>query len=388
MELRIKISPQMATEKSPLGSVEDRLLRVPKELRDRLDLSIGQYLTFQSHDGQIHLQVARCYVEDAREDPDSVYVTTDTHDKLVIKTVANIQPAADILIGCDPEFYLINHINKYPITASIFFASHGEIGSDCGLAELRPRPSFQSEQVAENIGALLKKSHDYLVARERRVLKDGSIDMIARSFYMGKAAGFHIHFGLPAFMLRDGDRTRVLLAQIVSVLDYYVGVPSIIPEDVEDNLRRSGEGQYGRPSAHRFDAMTLEYRVPGGHLLRHPVLTKGLLAMSILTVRDMLSRMKAYTENFTRRFDIDSYDKLNALYPNIPSQAMVYSAIASPHIDLAIGLGHNIYKDMEKMVGFERNKKDILEYFSYVVRMMNKKEKYDELIAPNWRLAQ
>ncbi len=44
MRLKVKISPAMGLSKSPLGSVEDRLVRMPQKLRADFDLDTGLFL--------------------------------------------------------------------------------------------------------------------------------------------------------------------------------------------------------------------------------------------------------------------------------------------------------------------------------------------------------
>lgn len=388
MELKIRISPSMASTTSPLGSLEDRLIRMPKAIREQVNLTSGNFIKLPGISADVHLQVARCYEKDALEDESCVYVSDGTYSRLRIKSMPSVKAASDVLIGCDPEFFLLNSMNNRLISASSFFSHYGDIGSDCGLAELRPRPSTNSLEVTVNIMDLLKQTAHHVETRSKKLLRFGSVSMVAASYRDNRAAGFHVHFGLPTLLLRDEPSYKQQLKNIVHILDYYVGIPSIIPEGEEDSKRRCNKtSSYGTPGDFRSDMMTLEYRVPGGHLLRHPVLTNGLLSISRVVMKDILSRIKSYTNEFSRPFNTGNYEDLRKLYPKLPNRESVFNAVVNEHTSVALSYVDKIFGDIQKMIGFDASSRYITDYFSYVLKLVRKEEKYSEFLVPNWRLS-
>lgn len=386
MKFSVKVSPQMEKWSSPLGSIEDRLIRVPKVLRDEFGLSPGLFLCLKDKSGNtISLQVSTSYRKDTEEDNKSVYVSSATYNLLNVEKISGVRPAEDILIGCDPEFFLTEGETGRTISATHFFTHYGDVGSDCGLAELRPRPSFKERGLSENIQKLLKKAYSHL--NNKVLFSNKDIRMVGASYWNGSAAGYHIHFGLPQKLLRSSPETNSLLAYMVNVLDYYVGISAILPEGSEDFKRRSPNfGRYGQPGDHRYDMMTLEYRVPGGHLLRHPILSSGILAIGIVVMKDMLSRLEAYTNGFEKINPFNSYNDLNRLYPHLPDKGEVYNCIVSKTTNRALKQTDIMLNDMCSMIGYKENEKAIIGYFDYVLQYMHGVKKFSENMDTNWRL--
>lgn len=388
MKLSIRVSPRMEKLSSPLGSIEDRLIRIPSQVREEFGLSTGLFLCLKDKNGDsIPLQVMVAYKKDAEEDDSCVYVSEATHKLLGIERTGRIKPADDILIGCDPEFFLVDGASNYNISASHFFPHYGDVGSDLGLAELRPRPALKEEALTENITGLMRKAFAHI--NDRILFRKKDIRMVAASHWNNASAGYHIHFGLPQCLLRKDPETHVNLAYMVGILDYYVGIPAILPEGSEDFKRRSKKySMYGNPGDHRWDFVTLEYRVPGGHLLRHPILSSGILAISIVVMKDILSRLRAYTNDFRRQIPLTSYENLRLLYPNLPDRQTVYNCIVSEKVDLALQQVEIILKDLSRMIGYKENRSAIISYFDYVLSYAYKQAKFSESIETNWRLGE
>lgn len=387
MNLNVKISVQMSQDKSPLGNIEDRLIRIPKELRDKLNLNIGTYLSLKTKDGTyIPLQVTHAYKNDSDVDQFSAYVSDDTHVLLDINKKDTIAPAEDILLGCDPEFFIVDSHTGRNISASHFFNRHAEVGSDSGLAELRPRPNYTADALTDCMHGLLVQAHNHLA--NRVLYNKKPIHMAALSMHDNASAGFHVHFGLPQKLLDKSAVSYTTLLNMVYILDYYVGISSILPEGEEDYMRRSKRySMYGKPGDFRDDnRITMEYRVPGGHLLRHPTLTAGLLAICNTVMKDMLSRIGSCTNSFTKVDILKKYENLKKLYPNIPDRSTVYNIITDEKIKPAVGHIDKIVNDLSKMIGFNKNKHRVLDYFNYVVGYLSNNVKYSDNIAQNWRL--
>ena len=379
----------MSQDKSPLGNIEDGLIRIPKELREKLGMKSGLFLRLKAKDGTlIPLQVTHAYKNDTDVDSFSAYVSDDTYALLDITKKSVIEPADDILLGCDPEFFIVDAQTGRNISASHFFNRHGEVGSDSGLAELRPRPYFTAGDLTNYMHGLLSKAYTHLSTRV--LYNKRPIRMVGASMHDNASAGFHIHFGLPNQLLNGSTLSYTALVNMVYILDYYVGISSILPEGEEDCKRRSANyGQYGKPGDFRDDnRITMEYRVPGGHLLRHPVLTVGLLAICDTVMKDMLSRMRVYTDNFTSPNVLKTYEELRKLYPKIPDRATVYNVITDEKIRPATCYADKIMEDLSMMVGFNKNRKHIMDYFNYIIGYLSNGVKYTDSIANNWRLVQ
>ena len=389
MNIKISISEPMSNYMSPLGSNEDRLIRIPLALRDTLDIKTGSFLYLKlKNDGLLPLQIAVSYSNDAIKDDGCGYISKDTYDQLLIKKEyidSCIKPVDNVLVGADPEFFLVDRDTGGNISASHFFHHYGDVGSDCGLAELRPRPGFSEHELISNLNELLNKAYKHL--SNRTLFKNRKMDMIAASMLNGAAAGFHVHFGLPTMLLTGTSQSHQILRRMVDVLDYYIGIPSILPEGSEDFKRRSDKySKYGKPGDYRSDSLTLEYRVPGGHLLRHPLLSRGLFGISIVVMKDILSRFKIYSNDYKDIFKLRDYNNLLDMYPKLPGRKEIYESMVSNDTKRAIFHTVSIMKDISKMIGYEERSKSITDYFDYILSYLEHNKKFSGNIKENWRL--
>jgi len=386
MGLKVRASDKMSRTKSPLGNIEDRLIRIPKELRDKTGFKTGTFLRLKNKEGKdIALQVTHAYKENAEVESRCAYVSEDIYKELDLKAIQILDPAADILIGCDPEFFLIDNQTNRTVSASYFFPHYGQVGSDMGLAELRPRPATDPRSLLNNISALLHRASEHL--KERKSYRNRDVSMIAASSYQGASAGFHIHFGLPKVLLAHSDGAYNLRVKIVNVLDFYIGVPSMLPEGDDDCYRRSLYNNYGKPGDFRSESITLEYRVPGGHLLRHPLLTMGLLSISALVIKDILTRFKAQTNGYTDLEKLRKPSAVRKLYPNLPHPPDIYEIVTRKECGPAIKMcTEKILPDLTKMIGYKNNEKYVTQYFQYIVDCLgDKRKRYGSNIEQNWR---
>jgi len=370
---------------------EQKLIRIPLELREFYQLNIDQFLNLKSKDGKIiTLRVAPAYKEDANATPMLACVSSKIFEVLKLDNVTQtpeIELVEDITLGCDPEFFLVDDLGKL-IYASAFFRKWGDVGHDGPMVEIRPLPSTKEEIVTDNMYALLNKAR-YIINRHPPILNFGryitgiSIRMLAASAYNNEAAGFHLHFGLPKPLLGPHKYNRTLLAgQIVKALDFYVGIPSIILEGEIDSFRRSFvAGKYGKPGGFDLDNRTLEYRVPGGYLLRHPILARGLLGLGAVVVEDVISRIKAITDEFKNLDEMVADEDIRIVYPNIPSAAEIYRSIVTRTTILAEKNMEIIVNDIRDMMGYNRRTKSIEEFLDCI----STKREYSNLIEINWR---
>jgi hypothetical protein len=228
---------------------------------------------------------------------------------------------------------------------------------------------------------VLNSTRNILGLNGKTVPSGQEVTMLAASAYKGTSAGFHLHFGLPLQLLGKHKHGRELLAsQMVKALDFYVGIPAIIPEGNEDYFRRTFIASgYGKPGNFILDNRTLEYRVPGGSLLRHPVLTTGILGLGALVIEDVVSRVRAITKDYQLLESMLPDESLKAVYPNIPHASNIYQTIVSPQTTLAEGHLPTIINDVRQMVGYERRAASVEAYFESV------KLRFSNNIEDNWR---
>jgi hypothetical protein len=388
MNIPIKVSKKMS---SAPKSDEQKLIRIPQELRALYQADINQFVNIKSNAGKvITLKIMPAYIEDALSDPLVAYVCENVFEVLKITSVIQEQEidlVEGITLGCDPEFFLVDQQYRL-IYASSFFKRWGDVGTDGPMVELRPLPSTSEYVVAENIFNLIMKAR-YIMNMRQSILNFGryivgaNVRMVAKSSHLGEAAGFHLHYGLPKPLLGPHKVNRTLLAgQIVKALDFYVGIPSIILEGEQDSFRRSFvSSKYGKPGAFNLDNKTLEYRVPGGYLLRHPVLTKGLLGLGAVVIEDVISRIKIITDEYLHLEEMVAGDDIRIVYPNIPVAADIYRSIVATTTTFAERNMDIIINDVRDMIGYNKRKESIEDFFQCITS----KREYSNLLEENWR---
>lgn len=171
---------------------------------------------------------------------------------------------SNIIIGCDPEYLVIN--GNYSTNAGFLVKSLpcGEIGVDHGssVGELRPKPGTP-KQVANNLSIMF---HNIAKTLEKLIIannhyKDYKI-VAGGGLNYNQAIGGHIHFGIE---INNGKWN------LVKALDYFIG----------RKMKRVPGGkrygtQYGRPGAIENKYYGFEYRTPPSWLT-DPVLTEATL---------------------------------------------------------------------------------------------------------------
>lgn len=382
MDIPVKISQKMDSIES---INESRTIRAPREFRELFELSLGDFVTVRDNHGRLRsFALEEAYDEDVKNDSLAAYVTSEVHSTIVrgLTQSCDLDIVEGITLGCDPELMVIDRNTGNLISAQYFFGLRkwGLVGYDGYLLELRPNPSIDEAVVVDNLYNL--------IAQARAALN--TCQMFPNTFlagissFKGKAAvagnygsntavfkdvkptaGFHLHYGLPKEIL--GYQKTFVARQVVKALDYYVGLPSIIPEGYGDSYRRTVLGmEYGKPGMFRLDHRTLEYRTPGGALMKHPVLAEGLLGLGAVVMEDIISRVKAITSNFTDLSQIANDADIKILYPNIPPMMDIFRSICSPTTDVAKSHLDTIRKDVENMVGYARRSNSINNFFDNI----------------------
>jgi len=385
MDIPIRVSSKMDTAEAPAR--EAKTIRMPGDLREMADYAVGDYVAVRTSDGRLFsLAVEKAFEDDAKTDSLQAYVTTDTYNQIVRGSTqcCDIVDLVDgITLGCDPEMMVIDRATGHLVSAQYFFGlkKWGAVGYDGLLLEFRPLPSTDEAVVVENMYNLLSVARAALNTSKMYP----NTMMAGISSFHGKAAvarnvqsntamfapntkltaGFHLHYGLPKEIL--GYQKRFVATQVVKALDYYVGIPSVIPEGYNDSYRRTVQGiEYGKPGMYRIDHRTLEYRTPGAALMKHPIMAQGLLGLGAVVIEDIVSRVKAITHNFTQLNEIATDADIRILYPHIPPVMSIFQSICSPTTDVAKSHLATIRKDVENMVGYARRAGSINNFFDNI----------------------
>jgi hypothetical protein len=379
--IEIKVSETMDNVDKTYPYLENRIARIPLEKRTSLGIDLGMFIFLKEKTGSIlTLQVANAFSEDVIDDPSTAYVTSKIFNKINAGSDTNttsIETVSGITLGCDPEAFLIDKTTKAIVSASRFFQKWTQVGFDGYMMELRPSPSTDEFVLLDNIYNLILSA--------RKILNHHDIGrnckMLGISHYGTFTAGFHLHFGLPSILLQRQPGTRSLAIQMVNALDYYVGIPSIIPEGVTDSFRRTVPYlDYGKPGNYRLDNRTLEYRVPGGYLLRHPILTLGLISMGALVIEDMISRIKVCTNNFMEIEKVATHADITELYPHLPDIKELLSTICSTSTKNANKHLNTIEADFEEMLGWKKRET----YIKQFIKSIRNNTTFTDDIEHNW----
>jgi len=383
MDIPVKISRKMDSVEN---ISEARKIRAPREFREFLDLKLDDFVTIRATNGKlICFMIDKAHEEDTKADPLCAYVTSDIHKQITnaLAQSCDLDPVDGITLGCDPELMVIDRNTGDLISAQYFFGlkKWGPVGYDGLLLELRPAPSVDESIVVDNMYDLLVKARQFLSTSPMFP----STMLAGISSYHGRAAvarnianntalyqpltkltaGFHLHYGIPGEIL--GYQKKFVAQQVVKALDFYIGIPSIIPEGYGDSYRRTVTGiEYGKPGMFRIDHRTLEYRTPGGALMKHPTLAKGLIGLGATVIEDIITRVKIKTHGFTQLNEIANDADIRMLYPNIPPVMEIFRAICSPATDVAKKYLTTIRKDVENMVGYARRSESINNFFDNI----------------------
>ena len=281
---------------------------------------------------------------------------------------------------------LIDRTTTNVVNASFFFNKWGETGYDGLMLELRPHHSTREDVVVNNLWNLIQRSRGII---DKRIAKGGwnkfygytgnPLMITAVSAYRQLTVGFHLHYGLPKELL--GWPKRFIANQIVKVMDYYVGIPAIVPEqDVDVHRRTVPYMAYGKPGDYRIDNRTLEYRVAGGSLMRAPILARGIMALGAVVMEDITSRIRHATDGFVDLDVMTTDEDIRKIYPKLPAAMTIFSTICSPSIAPAERMLVTIRKDVEKMVGYRRRASSIDAYFDAIENHVN----FSPDVEENW----
>ncbi len=349
---------------------EQNFIRLPQNLREELGVLIGQFLQIRGKE-ELVLQIRSCLTgEVARVSPENFERLQGVEVEFKI---------LEVTLGCDPEFYIL--YRNQIISAATYLPFAGQIGCDGTLGELRPMYGRHERQVVSNLQKLIPQIPRRMKRSRwaKNLPSDGQQFQIeAHSYYAQMCAGFHVHLGIPPEILNTRkDFNRAAMNHIVQCLDWYVSVP-LIPLEVA-HQRRVGGGQYGRPGDYRPSNLTLEYRVPGAFYLRSPVLTEGLLGLSLLVTENIVSRLKVASQGFVKLHKLSKAD-LQEIMP-IPEPDKIRQTLLTANITLAQRQIDGIQKQLSELTTYPKHREGIERF----LKVVEKKERPRANLLQNWK---
>lgn len=350
---------------------EGDTIRLAPKQKKTLGVVVGQRLSITTYSGtKLSLLVQDAYPEDVVADANSSYVSRSVLDQVTGDTT---RPLITTL-GCDPEFVFLTH-KKAVVPADLWLPTWGPIGSDGALAELRPLPATHEEGVVDNLRKLIRTLPLLATA------KFGSnVDLIPQghSCWDNLAIGFHIHLGAPQEILTyAAPGTREFLQSFVSVMDYFVGIPAMLLEDT--NIRRLGDGYYGRPGDYRISSRTIEYRTPGGFHLRHPKYAAGIMGLALCVGNEVLNEYRSLSNNWRTLDRVNSFEHVRRRF-TLPQKREIRWALLEPSKQEAVKQLPNILKQLQGMESFKDHRESIGDYF----RLVAGNTQYSANLLQNW----
>jgi hypothetical protein len=342
---------------------ESHTILIPPQLRAKLGILVGQFIQIRGR-SELVLQV--------RGGPptfEAALVTLENFQKIKGQNVSF--KILDVTLGCDPEFFIVRSgaaRRDELVSASTYLPFQGVIGCDGYLGELRPRYGRHEDQVVGTLRRLIPQIPSTLKRTSwAQTLPDTShaFRYEAHSWRFERAAGFHVHLGIPPEILNTRkDFSRHVIRHMVRCLDWYVSVP-LVP--LEDNAtRRQGQAHYGLPGDYRPSNLTLEYRTPGAFYLRTPELAAGLLGLCLMVTETVVSRLKVLSKNFVNLQKLSSTDLQEAL--PIPEADVIRGTLLAGSANPALKKMETIRNGIMELPSYSLHREAVDKFFTIVER--------------------
>lgn len=301
---------------------EDSLIRMSARARDNLGFDEDKVSIFSKEKNSVDLNIFKAFVEDIKnirnmsfteEEKNRIaFVTTNNYNKIVKENNADARKIwvskelKKIVFGADPEF-LIYDKNEIEIVPAYTLLNHfGDMGSDGAMAEVRPAPTHNPEDLVTNIRNIFtSKNYEQIV--NNYVLKAACYVKTDKRDY---PVGGHIHIGNPCEILKvDADDRSYIFRTINRILDELVSVPLIKLDGKEQGSGRrvgsktSSKGGYGffgeyRTAGEGVD-FRLEHRTLSGLWLMHPTVAKAVLGTTKAVIDEI------WTTIINKNFDLN-----------------------------------------------------------------------------------
>lgn len=270
-----------------------KLARINMGLEDQVEVYPNTKETEKRLNGAMLLSIFRAFSTDLKKLKEEGYseqdlqrvgfVTTKTFRKITgvaaetkIHNIWITDSINDTVIGADPEFLLFDKQNKI-VRANNVLSYHGPIGCDGAMAEVRPKPAIEPEELVENIKTLFTdkvltdpiKNYNWVAACYH---KDSNRDY---------PVGGHIHIGNPIQIARiDGKLRLNFFKSFNKILDELLAIPMVKIDGTELGRARRTEctmGKFGYFGEFRTCNGRLEHRTLSGMWMMHPKLATLVL---------------------------------------------------------------------------------------------------------------
>jgi hypothetical protein len=365
MDLELRVSGRMSRSR------EEGVIRVTPRQAIHLDVRTGQRLSVTTFSGtKLSLLVKPAHPEDCVTDARASYVCQKDLDSIT----GSVERPLETTLGCDPEFVFVNS-SQSVFPASYWLPTWGPIGSDGPLAELRPLPAIHEDGVVENLRKLIRTLPLLTAARF------GSPDTLvprAHSCWHNHAIGFHIHLGAPKELLTHAaPGTNEFLGNFITAIDYFVGIPAMLLED--SNVRRLGDGAYGKPGDYRLSSKTIEYRTPGGFHLRHPHYAAGIMGLALCVGQEILSEYRQLSNNWRSLDRVSGFEHIRKRF-NLPTKREIRWALTEPTKRVGVKQLPNILRQLQGLENFKNHRESIGTYFKLVAN----NTQYSPNLLQNW----
>ncbi len=194
---------------------------------------------------------------------------------LALYEVGNELLSAEVKLGADPEFMILNSKSGRLISASEFFPRDGTVGCDNiripnrqqrPVAEIRPSPETSPLKLMDNIKRALNNAN--------RIVSYRNVKWVAGSQPVsGYSIGGHIHFS-----------NLKLNYAILRALDNYLGITIFLLEVPNTAAKR--RRKYGFLADYRTKEYGgFEYRTPGSWLVSQKIATAVICLAKIVSSR-------------------------------------------------------------------------------------------------------
>jgi len=365
MKLELNISLKMThdgeNDKIRLSPVQKKVLGVHPG--DRVTLTAEPNVS-------VTVSVDNSHSNEAAKDSSAAWVSQDLYDRLTRAAVGSEK----VTLGCDPEFLFLD-VKRRVLPASSWLPAKGFIGSDGPLAELRPSPAYHETTVVKNLKHLIRS----IPSLTKEYFGSSSlVDIEGHSCWDNYALGFHIHVGIPKERTTGAaPHARDFLANLTTALDYFVGIPAMLLEDT--NLRRLGDGAYGKPGDFRLTNKTIEYRTPGGFHLRHPDYAAGILGLALCVSKEALEDARTESCNWMRLNKCADFSWIKNKF-NLPRKDKIKWALTESSKEVAVSLLPELVDNILNLRYFEDHSQSIRTYFKTVVE----NKQYSPKLLNNW----
>lgn len=365
MDLDLRVSTRMTK-----AGEDDRIRLTPGQKR-KLGVQNGAHLYLNTaYEGRIYVTVDDTHSTESAHDRGAAWVSQYVFDVVV----GNPTDPDVVTLGCDPEFLLFDSRHKI-LPANYWLPTKGFVGSDGPLAELRPSPAAHEDEVVENLRRLIRA----MPGLTRHYFGSPTMaDPEGHSCWENYALGFHVHLGIPRELTTGAAaKSREFLAALTATLDYFVGVPAMLLEDT--NLRRLGDGLYGKPGDFRVTNRTVEYRTPGGYHLRHPDYAAGIMGLALCVAREAIEDARIESLGWRYLHECANFSWFQKKF-HLPNKSKIRWALSEATKQAAVELLPGLVDNILKLRYFGEHESSIRRYFRHVVE----NKQFSPKLLDNW----